>query len=177
MKWYHRVPRTESRQRTGMSTLEEIILSRQLRWVGHVVRITPERLPRQVLYGKLETGGRSAGGQRKRYKDNLKRTLKQFNINPTSLDQAAGDRTKWRQLVSAGASGFASAYDATDAARRARRHNPPTDGAHQCPECERRLVSLSGLRSHLRAHQRRRAADDGRTEGEEDVVIGTNGHP
>ena len=103
--------------------------------------------------------------------------MKQFNINPTSLDRAAGERNKWRQLVSDGASGFASAYDAADAARRARRHNPPTDGTHQCPECERRFVSLSGLRSHLRAHQRRRAADGGRIEGEEDVVIETDGHP
>ena len=177
LKWYHRVPRTESRQRIGMSTLEEIILSRQLRWVGHVVRMPPERLPRQVLYGELETGDRSAGGQRKRYKDNLKRTLKQFKINPTSFDRAAGERNKWRQLVSDGASGFASAYDAAAVARRARRHNPPTDGTHQCPECERRFVSLSGLRSHLRAHQRRRAADGGRIEGEEDVVIETDGHP
>ena len=30
---------------------------------------------------------------------------------------------------------------------------------------------------HLRAHQRRRAADVGRIEGEEDVVIETDGHP
>ena len=177
LKWYHRVPRIESRKRIGMSTLEEIILRRQLRWAGHVARMPPGRLPRQVLYGELETGERSTGGQRKRYKDNLKRTMKQFNMDPTSLDLAAEDRTKWKQLVSNGASIFASAYDAAAVARRGRRHNPPTDGNHQCPECERRFVSLSGLRSHLRAHQRRRAADDGRIEGEEDVVIETDGHP
>ena len=103
--------------------------------------------------------------------------MKKFNIDSSSLELAAGDRAGWRRLVSNGASVFSSAYDAADAARRARRHNPPIDGAHQCPECQRNFVSLSGLGSHLRAHQRRRAADDVRTEGEEDVVIETDGHP
>ena len=160
-----------------MPSLEEMILRRQLRWAGHVVRMPVDRLPRQVMYGELETGRRSAGGQRKRFKDNLKRSLKQFNLDPNSFERDASDRTEWKNLVSTGASGFASAYDAAAIARSARRHNPPTDGAHPCNECDRRFVSLAGLRSHLRAHQRRRVANDSRTEGEEDVVIETDGHP
>ena len=135
------------------------------------------RLPRQVMYSELETGRRSAGGQRKRFKDGLKRSMKQFNLDPNSFEQNASDRTEWKHLVSTSLSSFASAYDAAAIDRRARRHNPPTDGAHLCNECDRRFVSLAGLRSHLRAHQRRRVANDARTEGEEDVVIETDGHP
>ena len=177
MKWYDRVPRVELRNRMGMPSLEEIILKRQLRWAGHVVRMPVDRLPRQVLYSELETGQRSAGGQRKRYKDNLKSAMKQFNLDPSSLELAAVDRTEWKHLVSTGASAFASSYDEAAIARRARRHNPPNDGAHQCNNCNRRFVSLAGLKSHLRAHQRRRVTNSTWAEGEEDVVIETDGHP
>ena len=39
-----------------------------------------ERLPKKVLYGELQEGKRSQGGQKKRYKDTLKASLKDFNI-------------------------------------------------------------------------------------------------
>ena len=77
----------------------------------------------------------------------------------------------------AGVSRFASAYDAAVIARRARHYNSQTDGAYLCNECDRIFVSPAGLRKHLRAHQRRRMANQTQTEGEEDVVIETNGHP
>ena len=78
--------------------------------------------------------------------------------------------------VSTGASVFESAYDTADGAWRARRYKPPSDGTHQNTECEQRLISLSGLRNHLRAHQQKHVAER-RIEGEEDVVIEIDGHP
>ena len=106
IKWFHRVPRAESRKRMNLPSLEEIILRRQLRWAGHVVRMPADRLPRQVLYGELRNGRRSTGGQRKRFKDNLKRTLKQFQINPKRLETDAVERSGWRRRFSAGAAAF-----------------------------------------------------------------------
>ena len=176
IKWFHRVPRSESRKRMNLPSLEEIILRRQLRWAGHVVRMPPDRLPRQVLYGELRDGRRSAGGQKKRFKDNLKRTLKQFEIDPKQMETGAAERSGWRQKVSAGAAAFGLAYDAAEAARRQRRHNPPSGGAHQCNQCDRSFETLSGLMSHTRAHLRR-AARNLPTTREEDVIIGTDGPP
>ena len=40
----------------------------------------PKRLPKKILYGELEMGKRSHGGQIKLYKDTLKASLKDFNI-------------------------------------------------------------------------------------------------
>ena len=65
-----------------------------------------ERLPKKVLYGELQEGKRSQGGQKKRYKDALKASLKDFNIPIESWEQAAQDRTKWRCLINKGASQF-----------------------------------------------------------------------
>ena len=52
----------------------------QLRWTGHVTRMPEERLPKKIPYGELEMGKRSHGSQKKRYKDTLKASLKDFNI-------------------------------------------------------------------------------------------------
>ena len=39
-----------------------------------------ERLPKKILYGELQVGKRSHGGQKKRYSDTLKASLKDFSI-------------------------------------------------------------------------------------------------
>ena len=56
-------------------------------------------LPKKIFYEELEMGKRSNGGQKKRYKDTLKATLKDFNILPQ-------DRAKWRGLIRRGASQY-----------------------------------------------------------------------
>ncbi len=43
--------------------------------------MSDDRLPKQLLYGELCYGKRSVGGQKKRFKDTLKKTLTSFNIN------------------------------------------------------------------------------------------------
>ena len=39
-----------------------------------------ERLPKKILYGEPQVGKRSHDGQKKRYKDTLKASLKNVNI-------------------------------------------------------------------------------------------------
>ena len=75
----------------------------QLRWTCHVTRMPDERLPKKILYGELQVGKRSHDGQKKRYKDTLKASLKDFNIPTESWEQIAQDRTKWRGLIKRGA--------------------------------------------------------------------------
>ena len=62
----------------------------QLSWTGHD-RMPDERLPKKILYGELQVGKRSHGGQKKRYKDTLKASLKDFNI----LTESYGNRLHW----------------------------------------------------------------------------------
>ena len=61
-----------------------------------------ERLPKKVLYGELQEGKRSQGGQKKRYKDTLKASLKDFSFPTESWEQAVQNRTKWRCLNNKG---------------------------------------------------------------------------
>ena len=56
-------------------------------------------LPKKVFYGELQEGKRCQGGQKKRYKDTLKASLKDFDIRIGSCEQTAQDRSKWRGLI------------------------------------------------------------------------------
>ncbi|KAJ3606248.1 hypothetical protein NHX12_025768 [Muraenolepis orangiensis] len=97
--WRDRVPHSEVLSKTNCRSIEATITQHQLRWLGHVVRMPSNRLPRRVLYGQLHHGRRSAGGQKKRYKDQLKTALKKCKIRPEALEDVAADRNTWRQLV------------------------------------------------------------------------------
>ena len=70
-----------------MQSVHTLLKLAQLRWTGHVTRMPDERLPKKVLYGELQEGKRSQGGLKKRYKDTLKASLKDFNIPTESWEQ------------------------------------------------------------------------------------------
>ena len=80
IKWQDRIPDTEVLKRAGMQSVHTLLKLAQLRWTGHVTRMPDEHLPKKILYGELQIGKRSHGGQKKRYKDILKASLKDFNI-------------------------------------------------------------------------------------------------
>ena len=61
-----------------MQSVHTLLKLAQPRWTGHVTRMPDERLPKKVLYGELQEGKRSQGGQKERYKDTLKASLKDF---------------------------------------------------------------------------------------------------
>ena len=99
-------PRYRGPEEGKMQSVHTLLKLAQLRWTGHVTRMPDERLPKKVLYGELQEGKRSQGGQKKCYKDTLKASLKDLNIPTESWEQAAQDRTKWRCLINKGASHF-----------------------------------------------------------------------
>jgi len=57
------------------------------------------RLPKQLIYGELSKGKRSAGGQKKRYKDSLKVSVKSFGICDNTWESLAKNRCEWREHV------------------------------------------------------------------------------
>ena len=61
------------------------------------------RPPKKVFYGELREGKRSQCGQKKRYKDTLKASLKDFDIPIRSWEQTVQERSKWRGLMNKGA--------------------------------------------------------------------------
>jgi len=158
IKWQYKIPDTEVLAKAGLPSISTILMQSQLRWAGHVARMPDERLPKRLFYGELQHGHRSHGGQKKRFKDTLKASLKAFAINPDTWEQSAMDRATWRSSIHKGAKTY-EAYR-TDAAekkrqaRKARTVNPvEVTPLFPCPFCPRTLRARIGLVSHLRTHK------------------------
>jgi len=155
LHWWNKVPHVEIRQRASVHCMEHLIMQRQLRWVGHVIRMQSNRLPRRILYSELQQGQRAAGGQKKRFYDQLKATLRKCSISPAQLETLSADKEEWWDACDEGLTAFDINYDQEVDARRARRHtvtSVPATG-RRCHICGRVCASDFGLRSHLRCHR------------------------
>ena len=120
--------------------------------------MSDSRIPKQLLYGEFSQGARKVGGQRKRFKDSLKAYLKDFNIDITTLENAASDRPAWQSMIHKGA--LHSEVQRSNVAKEKRRtrkaraensiNTPPT---LWCQSWGRGFHARIGLISHQRTHR------------------------
>ena len=160
IRWQDKIPDTEVLHRTEMESIHAILKRSQLRWAGHVCRMSDERLPKRLLYGELKHGKRSRGGQRKRFKDTLKASLKSCGLDPETWEDDAQCRTGWRSAVRQGVAAFEKRC--IQEAERKRQLRKATDSSSlssrqpptlTCPHCNRTFTARIGLISHLRTHK------------------------
>ena len=85
--------------RAGVPDIEMIVRKMQLRWAGHVARMSDDRIQKQLLFGELTTGTRTVGRPLLRWKDSLKDTLKQSNSSTTQWQDTATDRSSWWRSI------------------------------------------------------------------------------
>ena len=103
-EWQDKIPYTEVLTQANLPSIHTILMQTQLRYAGHVVRMLDHRLPKKLLFGELQHGKRSPGGQKKRIKDTLKMSLTAFGISRNSWEQASMDRpvagicSQWRKV-------------------------------------------------------------------------------
>ena len=62
-------------KRAEVTSIEALLLKSQLCWAEHVSRMEDHHLPKIVLYRELSTDHRDRGAPKKRYKDNLNKSL------------------------------------------------------------------------------------------------------
>ena len=143
-----------------MQSVHILLKLAQLRWTGHVTRMPDERLPMKDLYGELQEGKRSQGGQKKRYKDTIKASLKDFNIPTRVLGTGCSGSNKVAFLINKGASQFEAKRiceaERKRKKRKARAKGPSSDTAQSeftCSICNRQFRDKIGLYSHQRTHK------------------------
>ena len=122
LHWWHKVPHTEMRSRANTHGMEQLVMQRQLRWIGHVIRMQSNQLPRRILYSGLQHGQRAPGGQKKRFSGHVKAILKKCSIPPDQLETLASDGEAWKDVCDEGLTAFGINYDQEAEARRALRH-------------------------------------------------------
>ena len=64
-----------------------------------IMWMSPDRLPKQVLYSQLSSGHRRKGRPRLRFKDTIKRNLKLRDIKTDSWISLSRQSDKWRAIV------------------------------------------------------------------------------
>ena len=69
-----------------------MLLTIQLRWVGHLSRMEDTRLPKAVFYGEPCQGKRDRGAPRKRFKDQLRRQFRIAEIPEKDWESRARER-------------------------------------------------------------------------------------
>ena len=160
IKWQDRISDTEVLKRAEMQSVHTLLKMAQLRWTCHVTRMPEERLPKKSLYGELEMGKRSHGGQENRYKDTLKASLKDFNIPTESWEKNCTGPSKVARPHQRGASEIEakriSEAEQKRAQRKARAKASPTELSCSdlcCSICNRQLRARIGLISHLITHK------------------------
>ena len=74
-----------------------VVISRRMRWAGHVAHIGEERGVHRVLMGKPE-GKRPLGRRRRRWEYNISMDLREVERGGEWMELAK-DRDRWRALV------------------------------------------------------------------------------
>ena len=152
-----RITNDQILDRAGVPDIEMIVRKMQLRWAGHVARMSDNRIPKQLLFGELTIGTRNVGRPLLRWKDSLKDTLKQSNISTTHWQDTATDRSAWRRSIHDGLVLYDDSRRERNATKRARRHaarnatSSASQDAYMCRHCGRTCSSRIGILSHERA--------------------------
>ena len=84
IRWQDKVTNIKVLKRAGLPSMEDLIIRKNLRWTGHLLRMPTDRLPRQVLYSELPDGQRPRVCPRLRCKDTIKRNIKKRDIDTNS---------------------------------------------------------------------------------------------
>ena len=77
--------------------IESMLMKSQLRWLGHVVRMDDERIPKFLLYGECSQGSRRIGRPLLRYKDKAKANIKTLGL-VDDWENLCQNRSDWRTM-------------------------------------------------------------------------------
>lgn len=156
--WRDKVTNEEVLKTAGLSSITALLKQRRLRWLGHVQRMEPSRLPRKILLSEIAFAKRPIGRPLLRYRDGAKRDMLSFGIEFTNWEDLAEDRNVWRKFLAGGLAAHDEAWfrELTNkrTTRRERVSNTLSPRASQhlniCALCDRICRSRLGLISHER---------------------------
>ena len=157
VRWKDKITNNKILTHASLPSIEATILQHRLRWVGHIARMPPTRLPKIILCEELAEGKRPRGGPKRPFKDQLKRSLAQANIPDNNWETIAHERHSWKVKLREGVEAFVaerrSQVDLKRQESKRRQAATPPSATLLCDCCPRLLRHRLGLLSHVRAHK------------------------
>ncbi|KAK2179420.1 hypothetical protein NP493_491g00002 [Ridgeia piscesae] len=92
--WMDKMTNKDILERTGLPAMEDLLIRKKLWWTGHLMTMSPDRLPQQILYSQLSSGHRKRGRPRLLFKDTIKRNLKLRDIKTDSRTSQQRDKLR-----------------------------------------------------------------------------------
>ena len=156
IKWQDKIPNTKVLAHCEMTGIEAMLVQTQVRWSGHLVRMSDTRLPKAIFYSQLASGNKPCDHPVKLYKDALKKNLQLCNIDLATWETTAQDRLLWRSSCKLGVSHFEhQRISDLQLKRKKRKADVTTTSLFQnCTIGGRGYAAAIGLYSHMRTHKR-----------------------
>ena len=98
IEWYHKIPDYEILERCQIGSLKSFLDRNKLRWTGHVIRMENTRIPKIMLYGRVDKGAAKRGNN-STYMNSLKALLRECDMDLSQLEEHAGNRNSWRSTI------------------------------------------------------------------------------
>ena len=150
--WSDKITNNKILDMAGIQSLYTILRQQRLRWLGHVIRMTENRIPKMVLFSELASGARKRGKPILRYKDRCKEDLQVIGVAPETLQSVALDRDTWRNLVHEGLrqseAKMREEADIKREAKKSRANMVMEKSKFVCPQCHKDCHANIGLISH-----------------------------
>jgi len=96
VKGYNKIMNEEILRQANLPSMADILIEKNLKWLGYVRKMEHSRLLRQLLYSQVKEGKRNTGRPRLRLKKFAKRNIKLRAINLSFWQQTADNRVAWR---------------------------------------------------------------------------------
>ena len=127
IRWYHKRTNYQVLEKCSILSITSMLHQNKLRWIGHVIRMDEDRIPKRMLYGRLALGS-SKRGNHLTYINGVKNTLRSCTMHNTHLEEQASNRSQWRNQVKIGVLKAEEDYRSELLARYTRKkvnRNPP----------------------------------------------------
>ena len=100
-RWHtrlHHIKTSDLIDRLGICSVDTYICRQQLRWAGHVSRMSWDRLPRKMLSCWVRSK-RPKGCPKLTYGRSIRKCLKKCEIDESHWSDFASDRERWREML------------------------------------------------------------------------------
>ena len=150
------ITNVEIRRMMGMERIEGMLMERRLRWLGHVARMEEGRIPKRMLFGRLEGATRAQSKPLKRWKDVVRGDMRSVGIEDRWYGMV-GERNEWRAKVRAMVEKWGEEREKEEMEDRERRRRNDGRGSGgevsgvTCGGCGAMMKSEGGLKRHYRS--------------------------